>query len=514
MKDIFWMIQNPIVLSLAMRILKVSSIIGFLILSLILAPACENPVDQEPTVQPPKPPVQREKTPLRGLSYSETNVIAEAGEAIADITPTLKPDGATAVYEVRSLPTGLELRENGIISGTPTTPAAEEIMVTVRASGSGEYTGSVIAEIRFTVNPAPGSIRTRRSLSGGISQVSYEAVQKGMTRAQIDTLIGITGSRRMDTPPTGGAVYVWQDSEHALKKSIQVWFTNDDKAEGLIFHDSTDADAVIHLANDFNATPARDFTRAAYESITGDMTLAQVNGILGFDGTVRFSGMSEGKPLTDYIWKASIFKDISVTFTDGKATSKVLTDRSVFPRILNYTPLPGGISQVSYEAVQKGMTRAQIDTLIGITGSRRMDTPPTGGAVYVWQDSEHALKKSIQVWFTKDDKAEGLIFHDSTDSADIIHLAKDFNSDPTRDFTRAAYESITGDMSLAEVNGILGFDGTLQITADIPAGTLTTYNWKASIFKDVTVNFIDGKAASKILTDRSVYPIDTDYTIF
>ena len=245
------------------------------------------------------------------------------------------------------------------------------------------------------------------------------------------------------------------------------------------------------------------------------MSLTEVNQILGFEGTVRFSGISEGKTLEDYIWKASIFKDISVTFTDGKATSKVLTDRSAFPRILNYTPLPGGISQVSYEAVQKGMTPAQIDTLIGISGSRRMETPPTGGAVYVWQDSEHALKKSIQVWFSNDDKAEGLIFHDSTDSTDIIHLAKDFNSDPARDFTRAAYESIAGDMTLTQVNEILGFDGTVQITATaIPAGILTTYNWKASIFKDVTVNFIDGKAASRILTDRTVFPIDTDYTIF
>ena len=511
MKDIFWMIQNPIVLSPAMRILKGSSIIGFLILSLILAPACENPV--EPTVQPPKPPVQREKTPLLGLSYSEPNVIAEAGEAITDITPTLTPNGATAVYEVIlavSLPTGLELRENGIISGTPTTPAPEEIMVTIRASGSGEYTGSVTAEIRFTVNPARG-IRTRRSLPGGISQVSYEAVQKGMTPAQIDTLIGISGSRRMDTPPTGGAVYVWQDSEHALKKSIQVWFSNDDKAEGLIFHDSTNLDAVIHLAKDFNSDPARDFTRAAYESITGDMTLAQVNEILGFDGTLQITAdISEGT-LRTYNWKASIFKDVTVNFIDGKAASRILTDRSVYPLDNEYKPL---IGQVYYEAVQKGMTPAQIDTLIGISGSRRMDTPPTGGAVYVWQDSEHALKKSIQVWFSNDDKAEGLIFHDSTNLDAVIHLAKDFNSDPARDFTRAAYESITGDMTLAQVNEILGFDGTLQITADISEGTLRTYNWKASIFKDVTVNFIDGKAASRILTDRTVFPIDTDYTIF
>ena len=169
----------------------------------------------------------------------------------------------------------------------------------------------------------------------GVSRQSYEAVEKGMTPAQIDTLIGITGTRYLDA--STGASYLWQDPEHKLRKTLQVWFTSDDKAEGLIFHDSTNPDAIIYLAKDFNANPAHNFTRAQYNGITKDMILSEVNTILGFSGTRRFQGPSQGKTIANYIWRASIFKDISVTFIDGKAASKVLTDRSVYPSVTHAT---------------------------------------------------------------------------------------------------------------------------------------------------------------------------------
>ena len=402
MKNIFRMIQNHIESSTAIRILKGSSIIGLLIVSLILTPACENPADPPPVPQSRKPPVPA------------------------------KPEKAP---------------------------------------------------------PA-------------VSLQSYEAVEKGMTPAQIDTLIGITGTRSPSA--AAGAVYLWQDPEHKLKKTLQVRFTRDDKAEGSIFHDSTNPADIIHLAKDFNANSARDFTRAQYNRIYKDVSVDGVNEILGFSGTRRFEGPSQGKTIANYIWRASIFKDISVTFTDGKASSKVLTDRSVYPNVLNYTPLPGGVSRVSYEAVEKGMTPAQIDTLIGITGTRSPSA--AAGAVYLWQDPEHKLKKTLQVRFTRDDKAEGSIFHDSTNPADIIHLAKDFNANSARDFTRAQYNRIYKDVSVDGVNEILGFSGTRRFEGPSQGKTIANYIWRASIFKDISVTFTDGKASSKVLTDRSVYP--------
>ena len=386
-----------------MRILKGSSIIGLLIVSLILYSACENPAEPTPVPQPRKPPVPEnpEKAP-----------------------------------------------------------------------------------------PA-------------VSLQSYEAVEKGMTPAQIDTLIGSTGTR---IPAAAeGAHYLWQDPEHKLRKTIQVWFTSDDKAEGLIFHDSTNPDAIIHLAKDFNANPAHNFTRAQYNRIYKDVSVGGVNEILGFSGTRRFQGTSAGgKDIENYVWRASIFKDVSVGFENGKATSKALTDRSVYPNVLNYTPLPGGVSQVSYEAVEKGMTPAQIDTLIGSTGTR---IPAAAeGAHYLWQDPEHKLRKTIQVWFTSDDKAEGLIFHDSTNPDAIIHLAKDFNANPAHNFTRAQYNRIYKDVSVGGVNEILGFSGTRRFQGTSQGKTIENYIWRASIFKDISVTFTDGKASSKVLTDRSVYP--------
>ena len=347
-----------------------------------------------------------------------------------------------------------------------------------------------------------------------VSLQSYEAVEKGMTPAQIDTLTGSTGTR--SPAAAGGAVYLWQDPEHKLRKTLQVWFTRDDKAEGSIFHDSTNPDPadIIHLAKDFNANPAHSFTRAQYNSIYRDVSVGGVNEILGFSGTRQYRGSFQGKTMENYVWRASIFKDVSVGFEDGKATSKALTDRSVYPNVLNYTPLPGGVSQVSYEAVEKGMTPAEIDTLIGITGTR--GPAAAGGAHYLWQDPEHKLKRTLQVWFTRDDKAEGLIFHDSTstDPADTIHLAKDFNANPAHNFTRAQYNSITKDMILSEVNTILGFSGTRRFQGTSQGKTIENYIWKASIFKDITVTFTDGKATDKVLTDRSVYPLDNDATPF
>ena len=243
------------------------------------------------------------------------------------------------------------------------------------------------------------------------------------------------------------------------------------------------------------------------------MSVGGVNEILRFSGTRQFQGTSAGgKDIENYVWRASIFKDVSVGFEDGKAASKVLTDRSVYPNVLNYTPLPGGVSQVSYEAVEKGMTPAQIDTLIGSTGTR--GPAPAGGAHYLWQDPEHKLRKTLQVWFTRDDEAQALIFHDSTNPADIIHLAKDFNANPAHNFTRAQYNSITKDMILSEVNAILGFSGTRQYRGSFQGKTMENYVWRASIFKNISVTFIDGKAASKILTDRSVYPSVTHATPF
>ena len=416
MKNIFRMSQNHIESSTAMRILKGSSIIGLLIVSLILYSACENPADPPPAPQSRKPPV-------------------------------------------------------------PEKPPAPE-------------------------NP--------EKAPPAVSLQSYEAVEKGMTPAQIDTLIGSTGTR--GPAPAGGAHYLWQDPEHKLKKTLQVWFTRDDEAQALIFHDSTNPDAIIHLARDFNANSARDFTRAQYNGITKDMILSEVNTILGFSGTRQFQGTSGGKPIENYVWRASIFKEISVTFIDDKAASKALTDRSVYPNVLNYTPLPGGVSQVSYEAVEKGMTPAQIDTLIGSTGTR--GPAPAGGAHYLWQDPEHKLKKTLQVWFTRDDEAQALIFHDSTNPDAIIHLARDFNANSARDFTRAQYNGITKDMILSEVNTILGFSGTRQYRGSFQGKTMENYVWRASIFKNISVTFIDGKAASKILTDRSVYPPDNDATLF
>ena len=415
MKNIFRMSQNHIESSTAMRILKGSSIIGLLIVSLILYSACENPAEPTPVPESRKPPVPA-KPPVPE-----------------------KPEKAP---------------------------------------------------------PA-------------VSLQSYEAVEKGMTPAQIDTLIGSTGTPR--PAAAGGAVYLWQDPEHKLKKTLQVWFTRDDKAEGSIFHDSTNPVDIIHLAKDFNANPVRDFTRAQYNRIYKDVSVGGVNEILGFSGTRRFQGTSQGKTIENYVWRASIFKDVSVGFEDGKATSKVLTDRSVYPIVLNYTPLPGGVSQVSYEAVEKGMTPAQIDTLIGITGTSR---PAAAGAFYLWQDLDHKLKKTLQVWFTRDDKAKGLIFHDSTNPDAIIHRAKDFNANPAHDFTRAQYNGITKDMILSEVNTILGFSGTRQFQGTSGGKPIENYVWRASIFKEISVTFIDDKAASKILTDRSVYPSDNDATQF
>jgi hypothetical protein len=87
------------------------------------------------------------------LSYSPSTITATVGQAIAAATPTV--NGNISSYTVApALPSGLTLNSTtGIISGTPTTVAAQATYVVTASNAS----GSTTASLQITVNPAAPS---------------------------------------------------------------------------------------------------------------------------------------------------------------------------------------------------------------------------------------------------------------------------------------------------------------------------------------------------------------------
>jgi len=89
--------------------------------------------------------------PPTGLTYSANPVTYTAGTAIPDNTPS-SSGGAVGPYSVSpALPAGLTLYPNGVISGTPTTPAATATYTVSAANASGSTTASVNITVYSTI---------------------------------------------------------------------------------------------------------------------------------------------------------------------------------------------------------------------------------------------------------------------------------------------------------------------------------------------------------------------------
>ena len=90
------------------------------------------------------------KRSVTSLAYGLTELNVTAGTQITDLTPTVKPDGATGTYSA-TLPVGLNINsDSGIISGTPT-KVAGRTQYTITFAGNGNYTGDSPCVIHITV---------------------------------------------------------------------------------------------------------------------------------------------------------------------------------------------------------------------------------------------------------------------------------------------------------------------------------------------------------------------------
>ncbi|MCM8922316.1 MAG: putative Ig domain-containing protein, partial [Candidatus Thiodiazotropha sp.] len=112
----------------------ISALMALGIIAMLVITACEEDAGT----------TSKALTSLTSLEYSVSTINAVVKGQIADITPTVVPDGATAEYSISlPLPAGLALdKSSGVISGTPDAVYASTTH-TVTATGSGDYTGTM-----------------------------------------------------------------------------------------------------------------------------------------------------------------------------------------------------------------------------------------------------------------------------------------------------------------------------------------------------------------------------------
>ncbi len=138
-----------------------------------------------------------------GLAYATNPAIYTVGTGIADNAPT-HGGGAVVAYTVSpSLPSGLSLHPGtGILSGTPTAPAALA-SYTVTAFNGG---GSTTALLTLTVNPLP---RFAYVANPGDSTVSQFTVNPLTGQLRHNGYSGVGGTpQAVAVDPTGKYVYV------------------------------------------------------------------------------------------------------------------------------------------------------------------------------------------------------------------------------------------------------------------------------------------------------------------
>ncbi|MDP1833109.1 MAG: beta-propeller fold lactonase family protein [Geothrix sp.] len=138
-----------------------------------------------------------------GLAYATNPAIYTVGTAIADNVPT-HSGGAVAAYSVSPvLPAGLSLHAGtGILSGTPTAPAAMALYTVTASNGA----GSTTAALSLTVNPLP---RFAYVANPGDSTVSHYTVDSVTGQLRNNGYSGVGGTpQAVAVDPTGKFVYV------------------------------------------------------------------------------------------------------------------------------------------------------------------------------------------------------------------------------------------------------------------------------------------------------------------
>ena len=216
-------------------------------------------------------------------------------------------------------------------------------------------------------NPAADN----RGSTGSVTLAKFNAIRvdrsgnTGMTPAEVIKVMGFEGER-FETVSSDFSVSLSIVFRESARKRISVTFNENQRAR------SKGLEGIQLI------------TLEKYQAIkTGaadGSTRADVNRIMGFDGLLLSSPTSIS-PLTNYYWRKGSFHYVSVVFNvSGRAISKRL--RGGFP---------GMITLAKYNRIvvgrTTGLTRTEIDGIMGFEGSWRRANSAALSITYRWAES-------------------------------------------------------------------------------------------------------------------------------
>ena len=191
-----------------------------------------------------------------------------------------------------------------------------------------------------------------------------------MTPAEVIKVMGFEGER-LESVSSDFSVSITMIFRESARKRITVTFNENQRAS------SKRLDGIQLI------------TLEKYQSIkigaAEGSTRADVNRIMGFDGlpstTLSIGSGGAALLITHYYWDAGSFHRVNVVFNaSGRATSKSL--RGGFP---------GMITLEKYNRIvvgrTTGLTRTEIDRIMGFEGSYSSDDVPANMRSYRWAES-------------------------------------------------------------------------------------------------------------------------------
>lgn len=165
------------------------------------------------------------------------------------------------------------------------------------------------------------------------------------------------------------------------------------------------------------------------------------------------------------------------------SAADVVVVETDYETVAEHEPEESGISRAVADSITDGMTRDEVQALIGVTPSSTTESEFMGTTTEMvqWLDGLH---NSITVIFTNG-AASAVTYLDLTTMAAIRDA-----------LTTEHFVQLSNGMTVDEVRSVMGIAPTSESTMDIAGTEMTTLMWVADDGRGITVVFTNGAASS------------------
>jgi len=199
----------------------------------------------------------------------------------------------------------MKLKNTLVMSG-----AALALTAIFAGCGTNEAPATVPAVMTEPAAPAATepAATTEPEAESGISRAVADSITDGMTKDEVQALIGLTPSSTTESEFMGTTTEMvqWLDGLH---NSITVMFTNGE-ASSVTFMDLTTMAAIREA-----------LTTEHFEQLSNGMTVDEVRNVMGVAPTSETSMDIAGTEMATLMWVADDGRGITVTFMNGEASS-------------------------------------------------------------------------------------------------------------------------------------------------------------------------------------------------